>query len=90
MKICVFQDDRSPPFLSHIDVNNTPVKFEVDTGAAVSLLNESTFQMLQESTADLSLQPSTCKLKTYSILEAIIRDDQRMDRFNAFSSEEYN
>ena len=63
--IRVIHDDHSP-FLTHIDVNDTPVEFEVDTGAAVSLLNESTFQSLQGSTGDLSLQPSTCKLKTYT------------------------
>jgi len=39
---------------------------EVDTGAAVSIINEATFQRVQQSTVDLTLEPATSKLKTYT------------------------
>ena len=52
--------------LSPYNINNAPVKFEVDTGAAVSILNAATFYSVQQSIGDFPLTPATSKLKTYT------------------------
>ena len=42
------------------------MEFKVDTGAAVTVLNEATFRTLQDSSGDIPLQPATSTLKTYT------------------------
>ena len=58
----------SPPaFTISLKINGTPVEMEVDTGAAISILNELTFDRVkQSSTGKLTLGPSRRNLKTYT------------------------
>ena len=39
-------DEHSPPFTVTLHINNAPVQMEVNTSAAVSIINEATFQRL--------------------------------------------
>lgn len=54
----------TPPIIVEIEINNVVVPIEVDTGASTSLLNLETFKVINNS--NIELQPTTCKLKTYS------------------------
>ena len=60
------QGEHSPPFTITLYINDTPVEIEVDTGAAVSTINEATFQRLQQSSCAPTLEPANSKLKTYT------------------------
>ena len=53
----------SKPFCADLVVNDKQHTMEIDTGAAVSLITEQTFQ---KPYSELSLQPSHAILKTYS------------------------
>ena len=56
-----------PPFTLSLKINGTPVKMEVDTGAAISILNEPTFNRVkQSSSGQLTLGLSRRNLKTYT------------------------
>ena len=59
-------DEQSSPFTLTLNVNDTPVEMVVDTGAAVSIINEATFQKVKQTTPDLLLEPAGSKLKTYT------------------------
>jgi len=59
-------DEHSPPFTVTLHINDTPVEMEVNTGAAVSIINEVTFQRLQQSSGAPTLEPVSSKLKTYT------------------------
>jgi len=60
-------DEHSSPCTITLHINNTPVKMEVDTGAAVSIINEATFHRVQQSScASCTLEPVSGKLKTYT------------------------
>lgn len=54
------------PFHATIIVNGRPLTMEVDTGAAVSIVSETTFSSLQDGTSSLQLQPTTTRLRTYT------------------------
>ena len=60
------RDDRSSPFTMTLLINDNSVQMEVNTGAAVSIINEATSQRVQQSTGDLTLEPATTKPKTYT------------------------
>ena len=60
------QDEHSPPFTITLYINDIPVEMEIDTGAAVSIINEATFQRLQQSSCAPTLEPANSKLKTYT------------------------
>ena len=60
------QDEHSPSFTITLYINDTPVEMEVDTGVAVSIINEATFQRLQQSSCAPTLEPANSKLKTYT------------------------
>ena len=53
----------SQPLEVQVHVNETPLKMEVDTGAAVSIISEETGKTLFPN---LKLQPSKLVLKTYT------------------------
>ena len=59
-------DKRTEPYLLDIVLNNVPVKMELDTGAAVSIISESTYQDIQKQSFASSLQPADSKLITYT------------------------
>ena len=50
------QDERSPPFTTTLYLNDTSVEMEIDTGAAVSIINEPTFTRVKQATVDLTLE----------------------------------
>ena len=52
-----------PPILVDLTVNETPVKFELDTGAAVSVMGETMFRQLFSK---LRLRRSPVRLRTYT------------------------
>ena len=56
-------DKSHPPFTVELIVNEEPVTFEVDTGAAVTILSQEVYQQLFPS---LKLQPSSMLLKAYT------------------------
>ena len=60
------QDEHSPPFTTTLYLNDTSVEMEIDTGAAVSIINEPTFTRVKQATVDLTLKPASSKLKTYT------------------------
>ena len=51
------------PYVAILEVNGKPIKMEVDTGAAVSLISQSTLESLFPGAV---LQPPTLKLHTYT------------------------
>ena len=51
-----------PPFTLSLKINGTPVEMEVDTGAAISILNEPTFDRVKQSSSG----QLTLGLKTYT------------------------
>ena len=55
-------DKRTEPYLLDIVLNNVPVKMELDTGTAVSIISESTYQDIQKQ----SFTSSDSKLRTYT------------------------
>ena len=59
---------RTPPITAEVLVYGVPVTFEVDTGAASTLMNAETFQTVRATGGDdsLELQPSSAKLRTYT------------------------
>ena len=59
-------DKCTEPYLLNIVLNNVPVKMELDTGAAVSIISESTYQDIQKQSFTSSLQPADSKLRTYT------------------------
>ena len=52
------------PYLVELSVNEAPLCMEVDTGAAVSLISEATYQSLGDPPPQL--RPTTVRLRTYS------------------------
>ena len=57
----------SNPITLDLALNNVPVKVELDTGAAVSVISHSTYlNICSQSQAVPALQPSLVKLKTYT------------------------
>ena len=47
-------------------LNDVPVTMELDTGAAVSVINESTFDSIRQVPGDSPLYPAKSKLKSYT------------------------
>ena len=54
------------PFHTTITVNGRPLVMEVDTGASVSLISETTFNTIQKGLATLELKETTTRLQTYT------------------------
>ena len=54
------------PFHTTITVNGRPLTMEVDTGAAVSVVSETTFGSIREGVTSLELQPTATRLQTYT------------------------
>ena len=69
----VIHDDHSSPFTITLHIKYTPVKMEVDTGAAVSIISEATFQRLQQSPCAPILESANSKLKTYTGQDIAVR-----------------
>ena len=53
----VLGDEHSPPYFLDLILNDVPVKMELDTGAAVSIINEATLESIRQSSGDLPLHP---------------------------------
>ena len=56
----------SQPYLLEIELNSVPVQMEIDTGAAVSVISESTYSDIQKRSFCPPLQPVDSKLRTYT------------------------
>ena len=63
VQIYLVGDKPHPPFTVELMVNEKPVTFEVDTGAAVTILSQEVYRQLFPS---LKLQPSSMLLKSYT------------------------
>ena len=64
LPLFVLQGDvPQPPIVVELGVENTPVNFELDTGAAVTVMTTSTFHQLFP---EVQLQKSTVGLKTFT------------------------
>ena len=61
--IYLVRDKSHPPFTVELMVNEKPVTFEVDTGAAVTILSQEVYQHLFPN---LKLDPSSMLLKSYT------------------------
>ena len=59
----VVREAHSAPYLL---LNNVTVKMELDIGAVVSIINESTFNTVRQSSGDLPLYPAESRIKTYT------------------------
>ena len=56
----------SDPILREVHINRVPVKMELDTGAAVSVITQNTYQKIAQQGNIQPLQHSDLKLKSYS------------------------
>ena len=54
------------PMVVTIQLNQTPLDIEVDTGATASLISEQTYKSLWPTEKAPALQPSEVKLRTYT------------------------
>ena len=61
----VVEEAHSAPYLLDL-LNGVPVTMELDTGAAVSVINESTFDSIRQVPGDSPLYPAESKLKSYT------------------------
>ena len=59
-------DEQSDPYLLDVELNGIPIQMTLDTGAAVSIINESTYNDLRSRSSISALQPSHSKLRTYT------------------------
>ena len=59
-------DPNSAPIFVEVVLNSIPVQMELDTGASVSVLSNTTYLDLQRQGHALPLQPSPVKLKSYT------------------------
>ena len=53
----------APPIFETMNINEKPLKMEVDTGAAVSAISEHDFKLLQ---LDVPMKPTDLTLTTYT------------------------
>ena len=59
-------NEHSDPYVVDVHVNDIPVKMELDTGAAVSIINSGTFDVVKQTHPELTLLQAESKLKTYT------------------------
>lgn len=59
-------DKTSATYLLELQLNGMPVKVELDTGASVSVLNESTYRSMEQQAFVAPLQPMQNKLCLYT------------------------
>ena len=64
------QDKQKSPYTVELSVNGAPLKMEVDTGAAVSLISEATYKRLWKNPP--KLKPTTTRLRTYSGQQLVV------------------
>ena len=62
VRIYVVGNNSHPPFTVEFRINEKAVTFEIDTGAAVTILSQEVYRQLFPS---LKLQPSSMLLKSY-------------------------
>ena len=61
--MCQIRDNHTEPYVLDITLNNVPVKMELDTGAAVSVISETTYNRIRGKSP---LQPADIRLRTYT------------------------
>ncbi len=54
------------PILLEVVINNVPIKMEMDTGASVSVISNSTCLLIASKSKLGTPQPTNLKLKTYT------------------------
>ena len=59
-------NEHSDPYMVDVHVNDIPVKMELDTGAAVSVINSGTFDLVKQTHPELTLLQAESNLKTYT------------------------
>lgn len=60
------RDQGVAPIFKVVNINDVPITMEVDTGAAVSVVTEATYQRIKESSQTQPLQHSQVCLKIYT------------------------
>ena len=60
------RNQRCDPILRDVCINQVPLKMELDTGAAVSVITQRTYQKIAQQNHFQPLQHSDLKLKSYS------------------------
>ena len=58
------EEKNKPPYLVNLSLNGAPTQMELDTGAALSLISESTYTQLWKIPP--TLEPTSMRLRTYS------------------------
>ena len=58
--------EQAEPYVVDVLVSNESLKMEVDTGAAVSVMNEDTYTLLKKKHPNLQLKESKVRLNTYT------------------------
>lgn len=58
------EEKNKPPYVVNLSLNDAPLQMELDTGAALSLISESTYKKLWK--VPPKLKPTTTRLRTYS------------------------
>ena len=62
----VVVNEHSDPYLVDVYVQDTPMKMELDTGAAVSVINAETLDLVKRTYPELTIAQAESKLKTYT------------------------
>ena len=65
----------SNPLMVTVEMDNTPVKMEVDTGAALSIMSYSTFSSTWPTDSTPEVKPTRAKLRTYTGEAITVRGD---------------
>ena len=70
------QNKSHPPFMVTMSINEKPVTFEVDTGAAVTIMSQ---QVCSKVFLNLKLQPSSVLLKSYTGNQVRVQGEAQVD-----------
>jgi hypothetical protein len=63
-QLFAIRKDFNTPFVTTLEVNGTNIDFEIDTGSAVTLISDVTYKKFL--LGKVQVQPSKCKLRTYT------------------------
>ena len=71
---------KQPPYKVTINVNSVPTEFEIDTGAALTVINKKTLKKLTNK-SHVNLEPTSIKLRTYTgeVIRPIERVSVKME-----------
>lgn len=70
-----FSKEESQPLYATVIVNQAPIRMEIDTGAALSVISETTYQHTWERSQAPQLQGTRIKLRTYTGQEIPVKGE---------------